>query len=378
MKITKAEIIVLKIPMINSLVVSFGTINNLNPIIIKLTDELGNIWYWESILLPFPMTHFEYFETGLVTLKKFIFPNILNKEINLQQNNFFQTIEDFISLYSWIKNYEMTKVWVENAFIDILTQRLDKSIYKMFEAKKWSIKTEYCFWIPNNTEDLLCEIKKEIDNWYDTVKLKISKNKDIEILKIVRKNFPNIKISLDANQDYDLESFKKILPVIEENNIEMIEQPFRYDDYIGNIEIKKIMRTKLCLDESICRIDQLESMIKYKGIDILNIKIWRVWWVYSAYKINKICEKYWIWTWVGWLLETGIWKGFNLVIASMKNCKYSNDFSVWNEFYSDYIVKEPITIQNWEMKIDLHAKWVWFEVDEEKLNKYCIDKFILN
>jgi L-alanine-DL-glutamate epimerase-like enolase superfamily enzyme len=44
----------------------------------------------------------------------------------------------------------------------------------------------------------------------------------------------------------------------------MIEQPFKFDDYIANIEIKKIMKTKLCLDESICRIDQLENMIKYK------------------------------------------------------------------------------------------------------------------
>jgi L-alanine-DL-glutamate epimerase-like enolase superfamily enzyme len=136
------------------------------------------------------------------------------------------------------------------------------------------------------------------------------------------------------------------------------------------------MKTKLCLDESICRIDQLENMIKYKWIDILNIKIWRVWWVYSAYKINKICEKNNIWTWVWWLLETSVWKSFNLAIAWMKNCKYSNDFSVWNEFYSDYIIKEPNIIENWEIKIDLNVKWVWFEVDLEKIEKYCEDKFI--
>lgn len=376
MKITNAEIVVLEIPMINSLKVSFWTIDNLKPIIIKLTDELWNVWYWESILLPFPMTHFEYFETWLETLKKFIIPSILNKEINLQENNYFQTIEDFIWNYSNIKNYEMTKVWIENAFIHILTQRLNKNIYEMFESKKSIIKTECCFGIPDNLDNYINNIRNEINKWYDTVKLKICRWNDVELINLVRKKFPNIKISLDANQDYDLESFKKILPVIELATIEMIEQPFKYDDYIANIEIKKIMKTKLCLDESICRIDQLKSMIKYKWIDILNIKIWRVWWVYSAYKINKMCEKNSIWTWVGWLLETSIWKSFNLVIAWMKNCKYTNDMSVWNEFYSDYITKEPDIIENWEIKIDLETKWVWFEVDDEKLNIYCVDKFI--
>lgn len=376
MHIKKAEILVLDIPMVKSLVVSFGTIENLKPLIIRLTDELGNIGYGESILLPFPMTHFEYFETWLETLKQFIIPSILGKDVTLREDNFFQTIEDFIWNYSHIRNYEMTKVGVENAFIHILTKRLNKSIYTMFNTERPTISTECCFWIPNDIEDYIQEITKEVNNWYDTVKLKISKGNDIELIRIVRKTFPDIKICLDANQDYDLESFKKILPVIDSNRIEMIEQPFRYDDSMANREIKKIMKTKLCLDESICRMDQLQSMITYGWIDILNIKIWRVWWVYSAYKINKLCEANDIGTWVWWLLETSIGKSFNLAIAGMRNCRYSNDFSVWNEFYSDYIIKNPAMIENWKIHIDLMASWVGFEVDEEKLDRYTSHQYI--
>ncbi len=375
MHITQAEIIVLDIPMIHSLHVSFGEIRNLKPIIIKLTDELGNIWYGESILLPFPMTHFEYFDTWIETLKKFIIPSILNQKVVIEENNYFETMEAFIWLYAHIKNFEMTKVWVENAFIHLLTQRLDKNIFEIFEWKKSHIETEYCFWIPSDLELYIQQIQQEVEKWFDTIKLKICREKDIMLMQTVRKHFPNIKISLDANQDYDLESFKKILPTIEENNIEMVEQPFKYDNYIANIELKKIMKTPLCLDESICRIDQLENMIMYKWIDILNIKIWRVWWVYSAYKINKFCEKYNIWTWVWWLLETSIWKSFNLAIASMENCKYANDISVWDEFYSDAIVKNPNVIKNGKIIVDLETQWVWFEVDEEKLEKYCVAKY---
>lgn len=376
MKITKAEIIVLDIPMVQSLKVSFWEIKNLKPIIVKLTDELWNIWYGESILLPFPMTHFEYFETGLETLKNFIIPSILEKEIELQENNYFQTLEDFIWCYKSIKNFEMTKTGVENAFIHILSQRMKISIFEMFESKKSIIQTECCFWIPDNLEIYIKQIQQELEKWFDTVKLKICKWKDVELIKLVRKKFPHIKISLDANQDYDLESFKKIVAIIDESAIEMVEQPFQYDDFIANIEIKKIMKTKLCLDESICRIDQLENMISYQWIDILNIKIWRVWGVYSAYKINKLCEKYNIWTWVWWLLETSIWKSFNLAIAAMENCRYTNDISVWDEFYSDYIITEPDFIKNGKIHIDLEAEWLWFEVDGDKLEKYAVEKII--
>lgn len=368
---------VIDIPMVKSLVVSFWTIANLKPIIIKLTDELWNIGYGESILLPFPMTHFEYFETWLKTLEKYILPSILGKEIVFQENNFSQMIEDFIWSYSHIQNYQMTKVWVENAFIHILTQRLGKNIYEMFETKKEAIKTEICFWIPDNMDAYLSEINNAITHWYDTIKLKISQGRDVDIIKTVREHFPKISINLDANQSYTLDSFKEILPVIGSSNIEMIEQPFKYDDFLENIEIKKIMKTKLCLDESICRMDQLENMIKYNGIDILNIKIWRVGGIYSAYKINKYCEAKNIPTWVWWLLETSIWKGFNLAIAGMNNCTYANDFSTWNEFYSDYLTLDPDTIENWEIKIDLQAKWLGFEIDESKLENYCIQKITI-
>lgn len=377
MKIVKAEIIVLNIPMTKSLEVSFWSIKDLKPIVVKLTDELWNIGYWESILLPFPMTHFEYFDTWLTTLEKFIIPSILNKDIDLYEEHYFKTIESFILLYSGIKNFEMTKTWVENAFVHILTQRLNKNIYKMFETVNFEIETEACFGIPADLNKYLLEIENELIKWFKEIKLKISKWNDIELIKNVRNKFPKLKISLDANQDYNLDEFKKIVKIIDENNIEQVEQPFKYDDYISNIEIKKIMKTKLCLDESISRIDQLENMVYNKWIDILNIKIWRVGWVYSAYKINKFCEKNNIWTWVGWLLETDLWRSFNLAIAWMSNIKYNNDISVWDEFYSDYIVKRPYKIKKWAIKIDLNSKWIWFEIDDKKIKKYTVCKITL-
>ncbi len=378
MKIIKVEILVLNITMIKSLEVSFWSIKDLKPIIIKLTDELWNVGYWESILLPFPMTHFEYFETWLITLEKFIIPNILNKDINLDKENYFETIESFISLYSNIQNFKMTKTWVENAFVHILTKRLDINIYKIFETEKENIKTEACFWIPKDLDKYLKEIENEISKWINNIKLKISKWNDTKLIEIVRKKFPKIKISIDANQDYTYEQFKNIIDIIDSNNIEQVEQPFKYDDFISNIKVKKIMKTKLCLDESISRLEQLENMINNKWVDILNIKIWRVGWVYSAYKMNKYCEKNNIWTWVWWLLETDIWRSFNLAIAWMKNCKYVNDMSAWNEFYIDFLVKEPYKIQKWEIKIDLNSKWIWFEIDEKKLEKYTIKKITIN
>jgi len=377
MRIVNAEIIVLNIPMVKSLEVSFWSINNLKPIIIKLTDELWNIGYWESILLPFPMTHFEYFDTWLTTLEKFILPSIINKEIKIDEVKYFNVIEEFIELYSDVKLYEMTKVWVENAFIHILSNRLDINIYKMFETKKTEIKTECCFWIPSNLEDYILDIDKELKKWFEAVKLKISKWNDIELIKLVREKFPNIQISLDANQDYDLESFKKIVPIIDSHNIMQVEQPFKYDDFYSNIEIKKVMNTNLCIDESITSLVNLKYYIDNNAIDVLNIKIWRVWWLYSAYKINKYCENYNIWTWVWGLLETDLWRAFNLAIAWMNNTKYINDISVWDEFYSDYIWKEPSQIINWNINIDMEINWIWFEVDEQKIRKYEINKIFI-
>ena len=295
----------------------------------------------------------------------------------IDENNYFNTIDDFIWLYNNVKNFEMSKVWVENAFVHLLTQRINKNIYQMFEVEKKEIETIYWFSIPTNLDNYLNNVRDAISLWCKSLKLKICKWNDIELIKLVRSNFPNVKISIDANQDYTFEEFKKIISFIDDNNIEQVEQPFKYDDYISNIKVRKIMKTKLCLDESICSIDQLENMIDNMWIDILNIKIWRVGWVYSAYKMNKLCEENNIWTWVGSLLETDLWMSYNLAIAWMNNCIYSNAYIVWNRYYTDFIWKSPLWIVDWKVKINLNSKWIWFEIDNSKIKKYEINRIII-
>jgi len=96
------------------------------------------------------------------------------------------------------------------------------------------------------------------------------------LISEVRKKFPNVELTIDANCDYDLKSFLNIVPYIDTSNICMVEQPFAHDNFGANIELKKVMKTPLCLDESIRSIQDVENYRTNNGCDIVNIKIGRV------------------------------------------------------------------------------------------------------
>jgi hypothetical protein len=37
----------------------------------------------------------------------------------------------------------------------------------------------------------------------------------------------------------------------------------------------------------------------------------------------------------------------------MHNCKFDNDFSAWDEYYTGHIMKNPYKIDNGKIKVDL-------------------------
>jgi O-succinylbenzoate synthase len=61
--------------------------------------------------------------------------------------------------------------------------------------------------------------------------------------------------------------------MIDASNIRMVEQPFAHDNFGANLELKKVMKSPLCLDESIKSLQDVENYRLNNGCDIVNIKI---------------------------------------------------------------------------------------------------------
>ncbi|MDP1974975.1 MAG: dipeptide epimerase, partial [Alphaproteobacteria bacterium] len=99
------------------------------------------------------------------------------------------------------------------------------------------------------------------------LKIKLSKEDDLERIENVHKNAPNSKIIVDANEAWTLEILERVAPKLTDLNVVLIEQPLPADQ--DNDLIGKTFQVPLCADESCRKIEDLSNLAKkYQYINI--------------------------------------------------------------------------------------------------------------
>src|SRR6185436_5925037 len=87
--------------------------------------------------------------------------------------------------------------------------------------------------IQDTVDDLLKVIEKELADGYQRIKMKIKPGRDVEDIREVRRQFPQIKLMADANSAYTLADVDR-LRELDEFYLMMIEQPLAHDDIIDH------------------------------------------------------------------------------------------------------------------------------------------------
>lgn len=124
-------------------------------------------------------------------------------------------------------------------------------------------------------KDLISLIEQYQEEGYKRVKIKIKPGWDIEVVKEIRKHFPNLDLMADANSAYTLKDINH-LKQLDEFQLMMIEQPLAHDDIVDHSKLQKELDTPICLDESICSFEDARKAVELRSCKIMNIKIGRV------------------------------------------------------------------------------------------------------
>ena len=114
------------------------------------------------------------------------------------------------------------------------------------------------------------KLKKIIHKFKDVnlIKVKVNKNNILKTIKFINKKCPKSKIIIDANEGLNFILLNKIIKNLEELNVIIIEQPFKYglDHKLKNIKTKILF----CADESF-HIKNKNTILKY--YQVVNVKL---------------------------------------------------------------------------------------------------------
>jgi O-succinylbenzoate synthase len=197
--------------------------------------------------------------------------------------------------------------------------------------------------------ELLHTIGEYLDQGYRRIKLKIKPGWDVEPVSAVRERFGDVLLQVDANTAYT-PAHAKHLAELDAFDLLLIEQPLPEEQVLAHAELAKVVRTPICLDESITSAQGAADAIQLGACQIINIKPGRVGGYLEARRIHDLCATQGIPVWMGGMLETGLGRAGNVAMAAMPNFTLPGDTSASDRYYHRDIT-EPFVLMEGRLKV---------------------------
>ncbi|MEJ2627481.1 MAG: o-succinylbenzoate synthase [bacterium] len=361
-RIKTAELFLVRLPLVRPFETSFSIQKVREALLVKLTSD--NSYGWgECVTGVHPFYSYETNRTACHIISDYLIPLVFSLR------NFF--IEDALNEFSHIQGHFMAKAAVENALFDLLSREQNLPLYTLIGGTYKKIRSGISLGIEQNTDELLRLTEEAVKKKYHRIKIKVKKGRDIRVLKILRKHFPELPLMADANGDYQ-ETDLQLLKQFDEFNLMMLEQPLGNNDLYFHSLIQKELKTPICLDESIQSLNDLRTALALESCRIINIKQARVGGIKAAKIMQSYCLQHNIKVWSGGMLETGIGRNFNLHLQTLPGFTLPGDTSETSRYFHEDIVDTPIVLQSDGFIEIPPGPGIGAEVIPKRLNKYKI------
>ncbi|MEH7524249.1 o-succinylbenzoate synthase [Bacillus sp. JJ1503] len=362
MKLKEITLRHLKMRMKSPFTTSFGTMQDREFILLEAKDENGNSGWGESVAFHSPWYNEETLQTNWHMLEDFLIPQILNKEIKHP--------DEVSEIFSYIRKNNMAKSTLEGAVWDLYTQEQGISLAKALGGEKSKIEVGISIGIQNTVDDLLKLIDEYVTEGYKRMKVKIKPGWDVEVMREVRKHFPNVPLMADANSAYRLEDIDH-LRALDEFDLMMIEQPLASDDIIDHATLQKQINTPVCLDESIHSYEDTRKAIELGSCKIINIKIGRVGGLTESKRIHDLCKQHDIPVWCGGMLESGIGRAHNIALTTLDNFILPGDTAGSSRYWDKDIIDPEVVVKDGFITVP-DTPGIGYEPNRDTIKQYTI------
>ncbi len=337
MKIEQIEIRHLRMPLRTPFETSFGRIGTRDCLLLEVHSE-GLTGWGECVADADPGYSYETAFTAAHILKDFLVPAVLGKDIAGPRQ--------LAERLSFVRGHPMAKGGLEMALWDLEGKRQGKSLQALFGGVHPQVEVGVSVGLQASPQALVKTVQGYLDQGYTRIKIKIKPGRDVSDAQAVRQAFPGLRLQVDANSAYRLDTAAALRP-LDDLDLLLIEQPLAEDDLWDHSRLQRDFRTPLCLDESILTARHARQAIEMGACRIINIKAGRVGGLSEALDIHTVCQDMNIPVWCGGMLETGVGRAANLALASLPGFTLPGDISATDRYYL-----EDITTQRFNLNPD--------------------------
>ncbi len=367
MKLERVQMKTIRVPLREPFHISKYTFESCVGHIVKLTSEDGVVGYGESVQLETPWYSAETLKTSSIILQELMLSALLDSEA--------ATADRLMDELAYIQGNQQSLAAIDTALLDIDSQKAGVPLWRYIggNSSKVAVGTSIGL-LPES--QLFQKIDEYLANGFRRIKVKIMPGSDIRVVEAIRRNYPDIDLTVDANAAYTIQQ-KDVFLALDEYQLSMIEQPFGNGDLIEHAELQQMISTPICLDESVHDMSQIQAAVALGACRIINLKPPRVGGPSNVLKMLQFIKRRNVGAWIGGMLETGIGRMLNLTCASLDGICYPSDLRPPLDYLQADITDASFDMADGYMTLS-DTPGLGVQPDPDRLEFYTVDSFELH
>jgi o-succinylbenzoate synthase len=345
MKLTGVELRRIRMPLVAPFRTSFGTQTYRDILLLRVVTAEAEGW-GECVAMSDPLYSSEYVDAAADVLRRFFVP-ALAAWPTLDGGAVAQVLAPF-------KGHRMAKAAIEMAVLDAELRAAGRPLARELGATADRVPCGVSVGIMDSVGELLDSVGEYLDAGYVRIKLKIEPGWDVEPVRAVRERYGDeVLLQVDANTAYSL-SDARHLARLDPYGLLLIEQPLDEEDLLGHAELARIIKTPVCLDESITSARAAAQAITLAACKIINVKPGRVGGYLEARRIHDVCAAHGVPVWCGGMLESGLGRAANVALAALPGFTLPGDTSASDRYYRTDITP-PFVLDDGHLRVPTAA-----------------------
>lgn len=325
MKIERVELRELAVDLRFRFETSFGEERDLRKVVLVLVAD-GAEGYGEVTANRVPGYSYETSAVAWTALVDYVLPRVVGRE--------FATPAQLLAAVGSIRGHDMAVAALESAFWDAQAKLAGLPLWQFLGGVRREIAVGASLGIQPTVEATVEDALRHTAEGYRRLKFKIRPGWDVEPLRAVREALPEMPLTVDANSAYRLTD-AAVFHALDELALDYIEQPLAHDDLIDHAKLQSLIRTPICLDESVHSAADARKALALDAGRVINVKLGRVRGHLGARRVHDVAAAFGAPVWCGGMLELGIGRAHNLHMSSLENYVLPGDTASASRYWGD-------------------------------------------
>jgi O-succinylbenzoate synthase len=327
MRIARVELYELTLPLVEPFIISGGTMIERRSLVVVLHDGEGHTGYGESPPFELPFYSEETLAGARHLLEQVLIPRTVGQEIESPE------AMDRL-LRAGVRGNPFARAALETACWDLEAhrRRLGLAVLlgeRLQAAPSSAIPCGVALGIPQDRSVATLQrwIADALHQGYRRVKIKVAPGWDTAPVRAARKAMAGVDLPLtvDANGSYEWPDHESNLRALDDSGLLYIEQPLSPDDLVGHVRLSQVLRTPVCVDETLRDARVGRYLLELGGPKVWNVKVHRVGGLTEVCRIVRVALEAGAELWAGTMPESGLGSQAALAVASLPGFVYPSD-----------------------------------------------------